>query len=381
VYLWMAVEYNYSILIVGGTASGKTTTLNALAQFIPALSKVVTIEDTREITLDHDNWIASIVPPSAGATESASRDIGMFDLLKAAMRQRPEYIIVGEVRGVEAQTLFQAMNSGHTTFSTIHGGDVTTAIHRLQNPPLDVPKATIETLDIVLSQGRLFRGTKQIRRCKEITEIVGMTEVGELEINSVFAYNFQKDTPAYSGYSDVYSKIAEKTGLNIMELEKEILRRKSLLKAMLDQGIRDFRDFARIIWLHMSRTEFLFENINDLTALLSGGEKTVELLKNIHILKDEYPEMVDGAAESDAAYDSGSAISDQAKDTIEKSDSIPASGESEDELIVNPEDYFYDFDLDSSEEDQPVPSEAETTEIPSGQDAEMNEKGSTSEKK
>ncbi len=126
VYLWMAVQYNNSILIVGGTASGKTTTLNAISQFIPALSKVVSIEDTREITLEHDNWIASLVPLTSGAS-TAQRDITMFDLLKAAMRQRPEYILVGEVRGIEAQTLFQAMNSGHTMFSTLHGSDVTMA--------------------------------------------------------------------------------------------------------------------------------------------------------------------------------------------------------------------------------------------------------------
>ncbi len=168
VYLWMAVQYNYSVLIVGGTASGKTTTLNAISQFIPALSKVVSIEDTREITLEHDNWIASLVPLSSGAS-TAQHDITMFDLLKSAMRQRPEYILVGEVRGIEAQTLFQEMNSGHTTFSTLHGGDVTMAIHRLENPPLDVPKATIETLDIVLCQGSMFRDKKQVRRCKEIT--------------------------------------------------------------------------------------------------------------------------------------------------------------------------------------------------------------------
>ena len=337
VYLWLAVEYNYSILIVGGTASGKTTTLNAIAQFLPALSKVVTIEDTREITLEHDNWIASIVPPTAGGTESGHRDIDMFDLLKSAMRQRPEYILLGEVRGVEAQTLFQAMNSGHTTFSTMHGGDVTTAIHRLENPPLNVPKATIEALDIVLSQGSMFRGKKQIRRCKEITEIVGMTEMGELEINSVFTYDFDADAPTYSGYSDVYSRIAEKTGMNIVEMDEEVQKRKSVLQAMLDQDIRDFRDFARIIWLHLSKPDSLFANLDDLTTVLRGGQKTVEILKNIHILKEEYPEMVEGAAESDAAYDFGVAISDQTLDTVPEPEHVPASMEPVMEPTMEPE--------------------------------------------
>jgi flagellar protein FlaI len=154
VYFWMAVEYSQSILFIGGTASGKTTSLNAVAQFIPNLSKVITIEDTREITLSHQNWLASVVPDVTNVSE-ARQSIEMFDLLKAAMRQRPEYILVGEVRGVEAQTLFQAMNTGHTTFSTLHAGSVDSAIHRLENEPLNVPKAMIESLNIVSSQIRL----------------------------------------------------------------------------------------------------------------------------------------------------------------------------------------------------------------------------------
>ena len=311
VYLWMAVQYNYSILIVGGTASGKTTTLNAISQFIPALSKVVSIEDTREIMLEHDNWIASLVPLSSGAITTAQRDISMFDLLKAAMRQRPEYILLGEVRGVEAQTLFQAMNSGHTTYSTLHGGDVAMAIHRLENPPLDVPKATIETLDIVLCQGSMFRNKKQVRRCKEITEIVGMTDKGELEINTVFLYNFQKDTPSFSGTSQVYSSIAEKTGMNMTAMSEDLRRRTAVLQAMLDQDIRDYRDFARIVWLFLSRPKYVMANVGDLVQILPGKCKRHESLANRPIPKDEYPEMVDGPAESDAAYGVGSSVSDR----------------------------------------------------------------------
>ena len=312
VYLWMAVQYNYSVLIVGGTASGKTTTLNAISQFIPALSKVVSIEDTREIMLDHDNWIASLVPLTSGAS-TAQRDITMFDLLKAAMRQRPEYILLGEVRGVEAQTLFQAMNSGHTTYSTLHGGDVAMAIHRLENEPLNVPKATIETLDIVLCQASMFRNKKQVRRCKEITEIVGLTDKGELEINTVYQYNYEKDAPSFSGSSRVYASIAEKTGMNMTAMGEDLRRRTAILQAMLDQDIRDYRDFARIVWLFLSRPKYVMANIADLTQILPGKCKLHETLANRPVSRDEYPEMVDGAAESDsdAAYGSGSSVSDR----------------------------------------------------------------------
>lgn len=311
VYLWMAVQYNYSVLIVGGTASGKTTTLNAISQFIPALSKVVSIEDTREIMLDHDNWIASLVPLSSGASNAAQRDISMFDLLKAAMRQRPEYILLGEVRGVEAQTLFQAMNSGHTTYSTLHGGDVAMAIHRLENEPLNVPKATIETLDIVLCQASMFRNKKQVRRCKEITEIVGLTDKGELEVNTVYLYNYVKDAPSFSGSSRVYASIAEKTGMNMTMMGEDLRRRTAVLQAMLDQDIRDYRDFARIVWLFLSRPKYVMANIADLTQILPGKCKLDETLANRPIGKDEYPEMVDGPAESDAAYEMGSSVSDR----------------------------------------------------------------------
>ena len=310
VYLWMAVQYNYSVLIVGGTASGKTTTLNAISQFIPALSKVVSIEDTREIMLDHDNWIASLVPLTSGAS-TAQRDITMFDLLKAAMRQRPEYILLGEVRGVEAQTLFQAMNSGHTTYSTLHGGDVAMAIHRLENEPLNVPKATIETLDIVLCQASMFRNKKQVRRCKEITEIVGLTDKGELEINTVYQYNYEKDAPSFSGSSRVYASIAEKTGMNMTAMGEDLRRRTAILQAMLDQDIRDYRDFARIVWLFLSRPKYVMANIADLTQILPGKCKLHETLANRPVSRDEYPEMVDGPAESDAAYGRGSSVSDR----------------------------------------------------------------------
>jgi flagellar protein FlaI len=187
------------------------------------------------------------------------------------------------------------------------------AIHRLENPPLDVPKATIETLDIVLCQGSMFRKKKQVRRCKEITEIVGMTDKGELEINTVFLYNFQRDSPSFSGTSQVYSSIAEKTGMNMTTMGEDLRRRTAVLQAMLDQDIRDYRDFARIVWLFLSRPKYVMANVGDLVQILPGKCKRHETLANLPIHKDEYPEMVDGPAESDAAYGVGSSVSDREK--------------------------------------------------------------------
>ncbi|MEX2738135.1 MAG: type II/IV secretion system ATPase subunit, partial [Candidatus Wukongarchaeota archaeon] len=135
-YFWMAIERGASILFCGGTASGKTTALNALSLFIPSQNKIVSIEDTREVSLPHENWIAGTTREGFTASdEKTGKDIDMFDLIRAALRQRPKVIIVGEVRGREAYSLFQAMATGHTSYATVHASDIHTLIQRLENPP------------------------------------------------------------------------------------------------------------------------------------------------------------------------------------------------------------------------------------------------------
>lgn len=189
-YLWYAVETGHSILIIGETAAGKTTTLNSLAQFIPASAKIVSIEDTREIMLYHENWIPNQVPSLSNG------EITMFDLLRAALRQRPEYLLVGEVRGTETLTMFQAMNTGHTTFSTFHAGNIDSAVYRLLNEPLNVPIALLESLDIVITQKtEVDDAGYPYRRCSEIAEIVGLSEMGSPHISMVYSGGKQKNTP------------------------------------------------------------------------------------------------------------------------------------------------------------------------------------------
>ena len=137
----------------------------------------------------------------------------MFDLLRAAMRQRPEYIIVGEVRGPEAQTLFQAMNTGHTTFSTMHAGSIDAAIHRLENAPLNVPRNMVQALNIISVQALIYRGNERVRRVQEVVEIVGIDPAtGNLKVNNVFEYDPVNDITKYTGRSQIYSTISEKRG-------------------------------------------------------------------------------------------------------------------------------------------------------------------------
>ena len=267
VYFWMAIENNKSLLFVGGTASGKTTSLNAVALFIPPLAKVVSIEDTREITLYHENWVASVTRETI--SEVPGSTIGMFSLLKAAMRQRPEYILVGEVRGSEAQTLFQAMNTGHTTFSTMHASGVDAAIHRLGSEPLNVPRNMLQALDVISVQALTHRGRDRVRRCREIVEIIGIDSLtGNLQVNTVFEYDPVADTFSYSGRSRIFAGIMEYRGWSRSQLEDELQIRRKILLAMLEQGIRDYRAVARIVQIYAIEPDRVLTSLDNLGELI-----------------------------------------------------------------------------------------------------------------
>lgn len=266
-YFWIAIENNRSLLFIGGTASGKTSSLNAVSLFIPPGAKVVSIEDTREITLYHENWIASVTRQSV--TEGTN-EIDMFDLLRAAMRQRPEFILVGEVRGKEAQTLFQAMNTGHTTFSTMHAGNVDAAIHRLESAPLSVPRNMVQALNIISVQALVYRGTERIRRAQEIVEIAGIDpSTGNLRVNTVFEYDPVSDTFRYTGRSQMYAQVALQRGWSRERLDEEVRVRKEILTAMHGQGIRDYVRSARIFQAYSIDARRVLDNIRDLSQVLS----------------------------------------------------------------------------------------------------------------
>jgi len=266
VYFWLAIENNKSLLFIGGTASGKTTSLNAVSLFIPPVAKVVSIEDTREITLYHDNWIASV---TRQALSEGGNAINMFDLLKAAMRQRPEFILVGEVRGVEAQTLFQAMNTGHTTFSTMHAGSVDAAIHRLESEPLNVPRNMVQALNIISVQALVYRGIERVRRVQEIVEIAGIDpSTGNLRVNTVFTYDPVRDRFSFTGRSQIYSDIAEKRGWTREQLESEIQLRKKVLEEMKTQGIKDYISVATLFHAYHIDPENVLAHITDLRQVI-----------------------------------------------------------------------------------------------------------------
>ncbi len=265
-YLWLCIENKKSLIFAGGTASGKTTSTNAIALFIPRKAKIVTIEDTRELTLPHKNWIPGV---TRDAFQENAKPIEMYDLLKAALRQRPEYIIVGEVRGKEATTLFQAMSTGHTTYSTLHADSVNSAIHRLENPPINVPRAMIEALDIISIQTQTYVDEKRVRRNIEIAEIVGLDpNTKMLRTSTVFQYDNLEDTHHMVGTSKALEDIRKMRGWSMRELEKELRRRMFILDFMVENDITDFKRVSSVVYAYQADPNEAFKVLDE---ILEGG--------------------------------------------------------------------------------------------------------------
>lgn len=246
-YLWLAVESGACILVCGGTATGKTTFLNVLSMFIPVESRIISIEDTRELALPHENWIPSVARRGFGIPTAEGRygEVTMFDLLKESFRQNPDYVIVGEVRGAEAYVLFQGMASGHSSFGTMHAGRVEDLIHRLETPPIELPSSLIETLDMVIMMVHARERGKAARRVKEIIEIESVDpKTGAARTNKIFSWLPTTDSFEYRGYSWLMQKISKLKGVSLDELQRELIRRKKVLEWMHKEGIKDYKQVA-----------------------------------------------------------------------------------------------------------------------------------------
>lgn len=244
--LWLGVETRRSIIVMGATASGKTTTLNAISQFIQPTLKIVSIEDTREITLQHENWLAAVTRDSN--TGSAADKISMFDLLKAALRQRPDYLLVGEVRGAEGLTLFQAMSTGHTCFSTMHAGTVENAVYRLENPPIGVPRVMLTSLDFLVTQGQVDVNGRPGRRMVSMTEINGLDpQSRNVRINELYRWDAAGDAHQSVGTSTVFDRARQKAGWTRSRLDEEFTARRRVLQKLLDRNERHYSHVARAV--------------------------------------------------------------------------------------------------------------------------------------
>jgi len=244
-YFWFAIENRASVLVAGGVASGKTTLLNCLSMFIKPECKIVSVEDTAELNLPHENWIPSVVRTGS---EKAHTGITLFDLLKAAVRQRPDYIIVGEVRGEEAYALFQAMATGHLGMCTIHGESVESALRRLEAEPMNTPRSLLPMIDIILVQGRTEIAGKPARRAFSVTEMVGLDpRTKELLTNDLYRRQPNTDSFQYLGRSYVLERIMKKLNVSAPDIQNELLMRKTVLEWIVKDRIRRYSDVANVI--------------------------------------------------------------------------------------------------------------------------------------
>ncbi|MBU0907817.1 MAG: type II/IV secretion system ATPase subunit [Nanoarchaeota archaeon] len=244
-YFWILIENKANILVAGGTASGKTTLLNALAFFIPPESRVVSIEDTREINLPRENWLPSVARTSIGVGKVG--EIDLFEILKASFRQTPDYLIVGEVRGKEAFVLFQGMASGHSSISTMHADSVDTLIRRLQTPPISLSPTLVNTLDCVVVATHARVGKQETRKVREIVEIVNVNADGTALVNTPFKWDASKDIFYSKKQSKIFEKISQRAGMPIDQLYRELIVRAKLLYTLYKRGIFDFDQVGWIV--------------------------------------------------------------------------------------------------------------------------------------
>lgn len=248
-FLWLCTDgmgvKPCNAIIAGGTGSGKTTTMNTIAAFVPPRERIITIEDTLELQLPHSHVLRMETrPPNI----EGKGELDMDTLVKNSLRQRPDRVIVGEVRGSEAITLFTALNTGHSGMGTLHSNTARETITRLVNPPMNVPNIMIPALDFIIMQNRMYRAEGgSLRRITEVAEVVGMEE-GNVQLNRVFEWNNITDKVEYVGIaSQTLRDMAEMRGVGITELEEEIEKRRLVLEYLADNNMRSIEEVGRCI--------------------------------------------------------------------------------------------------------------------------------------
>lgn len=260
-YLWFLIEHGCSALIAGGTASGKTTLLNVLCSFIKPQLKVVSIEDTAELQLYHPHWVPQVARVSIAKEE---REIDLYELLREALRQRPDYIIVGEVRGKEAYVLFQQMALGHAGLATIHAESFQKLIDRLTTPPISLPASLIQNLDMVIFIARVRLKNKYVRRIISVTEIIGYDrEKNEPKGNEVIKWDPSRDIfVAHDSY--LLAKISKRTGIKVEEIKKDLKERAKFLYFLANKGIEDYEKMVKAINLFYTARDTIMERIENM---------------------------------------------------------------------------------------------------------------------
>jgi len=262
-YLWLLMETKTPLMIIGATGAGKTTALNAVACLIRPNYKIITVEEVAEINLPHENWSSTISRSGFGVEKEG--EIPLFDLVKSAVRHRPDIIIVGEVRGEEAYVLFQALATGHGGLCTMHAEDVHTAIQRLTQPPMNIPASIIPLMKCAImvkhvreplfaKSGKKLSSRKFIR-ISEIKNVDAIQDVSTWDVSSdTFQHNFSN--------SFLLKKIAKDLDMSMKELMQDLKRRRRVLLDMAEHRIRGFRDVNSVLSKYYQNPRFLFEEIS-----------------------------------------------------------------------------------------------------------------------
>ncbi|MBY6293919.1 hypothetical protein GLU60_00850 [Nanohaloarchaea archaeon H01] len=260
-YMWLLQQYSQNILICGGTSTGKTSFLNSTVSFIPPEDKIVSIEDTRELRLPHENWIPSVTREMFGS--SSQGDVDMDQLLKESFRQNPDYVIVGEVRGEEASVLFQGMSSGHPSMGTIHASSPNAVVKRLTTPPISLSPALIEAIDVMVIMTHAKGVENSARRVKtvhELQKVVG--ESASARTNQAFSWTAVDDSFTKRGEPYLFDQISKDYGVSKSQLKDEMENRVELLKWLKDKGVKDFEEVSKIVQEYYKNKEEILKMVN-----------------------------------------------------------------------------------------------------------------------
>jgi flagellar protein FlaI len=260
-YLWVLIENMCSVMISGAAASGKTALLNSICMFVMPEMKVVTIEEVQELRL-HENWIPMVTRSSF---QPGVQEITLFELLKSALRQRPDYIIVGEVRGEEAYTLFQAIATGHGGMCTTHAHNVKSAIKRLMTRPMDIPAMMLPLMNVFIQIRRVKRGDQIVRRAVTVAEIAEGPPGGDRpQIERRFEWRVEDDTFTYNPPSiigtDIFKLISENKHIPLEKLKEEQDRRETILRWMAKNNVSSYDDVANVVRSYYLTPDEVYNN-------------------------------------------------------------------------------------------------------------------------